>query len=301
MLPNDLDLNLLRTLDAVLQHRSVSEAARQLGRSQPAVSHALARLREALDDPLLVRQGRSLVPTPRAEAIEPALHAILLDLSRALDRSTTFEPARAHRTFRLSCPDVLAPVVPELLAAISDAPHCTMELSNARGVSAAAASDVVLDILPDDAPGIVARRLGSVHQAVLARRDHPALGDSPAMALSDWLAWPHVFVRTGTTGTSIVDVMLDRMDVERTIGLVVPELLLAPHVVARTDLLFTGPREALQLLTGPLDLELRDPPVDLAIPPVPVAAMWQERVSADPGHQWFRRRVIEVIEALMVR
>lgn len=297
-LRDDLDLNLLRTLDVLLATRSVTETSRRIGRSQPAVSHALSRLRDALDDPLLVRQGNTLVPTPRAEAIGPALHALLLDLGRTLERATTFDPARSQRTFRLACPNMLAPVVPELLAALRDAPGCRLELVAVRGVEGAAVADVSLDLLPEDAPGIVARRLGELRQGVLLRAGHPLAGRE-RLSLEDWLSVPHVFVRTGTADRSLVDLALAARGRERTVGLVATDVLLAAHVVARSDQLFTGPRAVLGLLAGRLDVVVVDPPMELDFPRATAAALWQERLASDPGHRWFRQRVVETMVGVL--
>ncbi|MEZ4318936.1 MAG: LysR family transcriptional regulator [Myxococcota bacterium] len=283
-----LDLNLLRTLDVLLQERSVTGAARVLDRSQPAVSHALARLREALGDPLLVRQGRALVPTPRAESLAASVRPLLRELERALAREPEFDPAHSRRTFRLASPDLLGPIVPDLLSSLADAPHVGLELVSERGPDAPNAADLVLDILPDDAPGVVARRLGHVHQSVVCRRDHPArTGD---WGLDAWLAWPHVLVRTGDRTPSVVDRMLAGLGRDRTYGVIVEDLLLVPHVLSRTDFLFTGPREVFRPLLEPLGLALLDVPI--ALPTVPVAAMWLERYATDPGHRWFRTRII---------
>jgi len=287
---DDLDLNLLRTLDVLLTERSVTNAARVLGRSQPAVSHALRRLRDALDDPLLVRQGRGLVPTPRAEALAAPVHRILDDLHRTLTARPGFDPATTRRRFLLAAPPLLAPLLPDLLRALADAPSLGLELVSSRKPGAMERADVVLDRLPEEAPGVVARPLGRVAQAVLHRTDHPLLGAD--WGLEAWLAWPHVLVRTDDGSPSLVDRVLAAEGLERTVGLVVDDLLLVPHVVRRTDLLFTGPRQVLQPLCEPLQLTLRPTPVP--IPEVPVAAMWQQRLHADPGHRWFRDRVVGV-------
>jgi DNA-binding transcriptional LysR family regulator len=288
----DLDLNLLRTLDVLLAERSVSRAAHRLHRSQPAVSHALRKLREHLGDPLLVRQGRGLVPTPRAQALAEPLHALLAELERVLERTAAFDPSTTERRFRIACPPLLAPFLPDLLRAIHDeAPRAGLEVLDRSGADALAAADLVLGPLPDEAPGVVARRLGTVEQAVLMRADHPA-AQGP-MDVDRWLAHPHARVRTRDDRPSFVDRALVELGRTRRIGVVLPDLLLVPHVVARSDLFFTGPRQVLRPLCGPLGLVLRDPPV--AMPSVPVAALWQQRLSHDPGHRWLRQHVVDVL------
>jgi len=283
-----LDLNLLRALDALLTTRSVSLAARELGLSQPATSHALARLRDALGDPLLVRVGSAMVPTPRAEALAPALRRTLMDLGRLLADAGAFEPERSRRRFVLSCPDMLAPLIPELLEVLAEAPGVDLELTMVD-----ADADVVLGALPSAGQGLMARSLGRVTQSVVMRPGHPAL--SAPWTVQSWLSWPHVVIRTPTPGPGMIDQLLVKAGLERRIGLYATSFLLAIQVVASSNLLFTGPEEVLRRLPQPL--ARRPPP--LPMPAVPVAATWPERLDADPGHRWFRERVARVAAAAL--
>lgn len=288
----DLDLNLLRVLVVLLDVGSVTESARRLGRSQPAVSQALGRLRDAVGDPLFVRQGRALVPTARALQLGEAARVALDRLDRALAREPAFDTATSTRRFTLSAPDVLGPLVPSVLGAMGEAPHTGLEILPRSGAHGVDRADVVLDVLPDAASGVVARRLGSVHAVVACRHAHPLL-DSP-WDLDAWVRWPHVLVRTPEATRSPVERLLAEAGRERTVGLVVPSLLLVPHVVASTDLLFTGPREVLRTFPG---LTLLEPP--LPQPDVPIAAYWHARHQQDPGHRWFRGRLADVIGAAL--
>ncbi len=289
-----VDLNLLLALDLLLEERSVTRAAKRLGRSQPATSHALARLRELLGDPLLVRQGRELVPTPRALALQGPLHHILGELGRVLEDSSSFDPATSTRRFVLACPDMLAPTVPLLLGAMAEAPGVRLELVPRRGLGALSEADVLVDGMPSDAPGVLAAKLGVLRPAVLMRKDHPALSD---WGMESWLAAPHVLVRTGNGSPSLVDQVLKKQGRTRTVGLVLPELLLVPHVVSQSELMFTGPSAVFRPLLGPLGLVLMPPPI--ALPAVQAAALWQERLKQDAGHKWFRDKVVEVLRVAL--
>ena len=292
----ELDLNLLRTLDVLLRTASVTRAGRELGRSQPAVSHALQRLRDALGDPLLVRAGRNMVLTPRAEALRPRVRALLADLRRMLTEGAEFEPAAAQRQFILACPDMLAPVVPKVLDALSEAPRVTLELRIGSNVSAVyEGADLVLGQLPEHATGVMSRRLGAIRELVALRAGHPAL--SRPWTPEEFVAWPHILVRTPGAGPSILERALAAAGLERRIGLTVPAFLLAPHVVARSELLFTGADVLLAQVAEPLSLVLRPPPIKMT-PPI-AAAIWSERVHADPGHRWFREHVITAFETLL--
>ena len=276
-------------LDAVLQHRSVSQAARQLGRSQPAVSHALARLRDHLGDPLLVREGGGMVPTPRGAALEAPLARILADLRQVLADGGRFDPSSSQRRFLLSCPDMLAPLLPALLKALSAAPGVDLELRSRPEPTA----DVVIGRL-DRAPGSWrARGVGRVEQTVVMRHDHPALNE--VWTVESWLRWPHILVRTGDPEPSIVDHAVTAAGHTRRLGLVVPSFLSAVEVVSHTDFFFTGAAAAFDHLQ--VAVAHRPPP--LPLPALPVAVTWPQRLDADPGHRWFRERVAAVVGAAL--
>ena len=298
-----VDLNLLVVLQALLHEASVTRAARRLGVGQPAASHALTRLRELLADPLLVRVGRQMVATPRAETLRAPLDRLLGDAVRLLRQELEFSPARTTRSFTLVCPDLLAPVLPRLVARLAGAaPGARLECMLPRADDARALEDGRVDLLlqptPQEGPGLVRRGLGSVHLAVLARRGHPQVKRG-RLSTTAWTACPHVLVRTGHGGQGIVSSELSRAQVQRRIGLIVPTFLSAVVVVAETDLFFTAPRELLEPLLERFELQLVPPP--LAVAPIPVAAVWHERYSAEPAQRFFRELVQLEVAALLRR
>lgn len=296
-----VDLNLLRVLDVLLDERSVSRAAQRLHRSQSAVSHALGRLREALGDPLLVRVGHTMRPTPRAEALAPELQRVLGELARILGEPLAFDPATTTRTFRLAAPDVMALLLPELLAELArHAPGADMELVPQPASEEAALASGAVDLLlaPQPAGGSLRMRaLGVLEHCAVLRRGHPAL--TPGLDLHGYLGFPHVFVRTPTPGPSLIGEALKAQGLERRIGVTVPGFVLAPIVVARTEMIFTCPGPLLWPVAETLGLELRPAPV--ALPRVPVAALWHPRVDRDPGHRWFRGLVVGVLTGWLAR
>lgn len=288
-----IDLNLLRVLQALLGAGSVTQAAHRLGIGQPAASHALRRLRELFADPLFVRVGRQVVPTPRAEALRLPIERLLGEVARLVEHEVEFDPARTTRAFTLVCPDLLAPLLPRLVAQLSRAaPHARLECAlpradDARGLEEGRI-DLVLQALPQEGAGLLRKGLGSVHMAVVARRDHPLVRKGK-LSLKAWTARPHVLVRTGHGGRSIVSGELVRASVKRRIGLVVPTFLSAVVAVEATELFFMAPRELLLPLLARFDLQLVPPP--LSMPPIPVAAVWHERYGCDPAHRFFRELV----------
>lgn len=295
-----IDLNLLRTLDALLRESSVTRAARRLGIGQPAASHALGRLRELLGDPLLVRTGRTMVLTPRAQALQEPLARLLADAVRLLRDEPRFDPARTARTFSVICSDVLAPLLPRLSARLgAAAPGARLEVRDRSRDDATALetgqADLALGPGPAEGAGLCTRGLGAIHFGVVARRGHPALRSGGKLRARAWVEHPHVVVRTGNRSRSFVAQALRREGLERRVGLVVPTFLAALVAVAETDLLFAAPRELVEPLLPRLGLVVAAPPI--AVPAVPVVAVWHERYQADPAHRFLRGLVLDELEA----
>jgi len=287
------DMNLLVALEALLEERSVTRAARRVGISQPAMSHALRRLRDELEDPLLVRDGRAMIPSPRAERLRGQVVRVLADVRRMLRDEGGFDPATSTRAFTLACPDLLALWLPDLLGAMaSRAPKVRLDVVPAVGPDLAVEGDLWLGPGPIERTGLMSVSLGRVHWAVVARQGHPAFAGR--LSVAKWTRYPHVQVRTGDARPSFVDLALDASGVQRTIGLTVPTFLAAVEVLPRTDYLFTAARELIEPVAEERNLTLKRPPIP--VDDVAVAAAWHERLHADPAHQWFRRTLIEVLQ-----
>lgn len=300
---SSLDLNLLAALEVLLAERNVTRAARKLGLTQSSTSHVLGRLREALGDPLLVRAGRTMVPTPRAEALAAPLGRALAELRRVVRHEATFDPKTSTRTFALACPDLVVSFLPGLVASLAkEAPHVRLDVRMSAGLdigSALAASAIDAALAPlaeDEGVGLARRVLGRVSFCVLARRGHPVLA-AKTWDLDAWLRHPHVVVHTGSSGPGFIGAALDRAGRSRTIGMTAPSFLVAPFVVAESDFLFAAPRELSAGVARRLGLAVLDLP--LSIPRVPVALVWHERMQSDPGHTWFRERIGAAAKALL--
>ncbi|MEM9452948.1 MAG: LysR substrate-binding domain-containing protein [Myxococcota bacterium] len=295
-----IDLNLLVTLDALLAEGSVTRAARRLGIGQPAASHALGRLRELFEDPLFVRAGRAVVPTPRADALREPLARLLADVARLVRHEVEFDAATTTRSFVLICPDLLAPLLPRMSARLQGvAPRASLEVRNRSGDDARALelgqADLAVGPGPAEGAGLQTRGLGTIHWGVVARRSHPAFARGRRLRARAWAEHPHVLVKTGSSSRSFVAAALERAGVSRRIGLVVPTFLAALVAVAETDLFFAAPRELVAPLLPRLDLVVVSPPIE--IPVIPIVALWHERYHADPAHRFFRGVVVDEFEA----
>jgi DNA-binding transcriptional LysR family regulator len=289
----ELDLNLLVVLEELLREQSVTRAARRLGRTPSAVSHALARLRGRLGDDLLVPDGRRMRPTARGRSLAEGLPRVLDQLRRTLAPPEPFAPATSTRAFRLAAPDFVASLLPALLADLAAvAPGVSVELV---GVGPGAArdleegrTDVLVAPATLDAASLRATPIGTFPWAVFGRRGHPAFADWGSAA---WAAHPHLQVRTpGGAGEGPVDRAARALGLSRAVRVVVPHFAVAPAVLARTGLLFTAPRVAVAAAAAAHDLVDREVPFSL--PPMAMSSYRSALAGDEPGVAWFLARVV---------
>lgn len=295
-----IDLNLLVALRALLTERHVTRAAQQLGLSQSATSHALNRLRELYDDPLLVRQGRSLELTPRAVAILPQLARGLTELEGSLRDQAPFEPRQARDRFRVGCADYFQAVLfgPLLALVQAEAPGIDLQvMSYARELEQleAGALDVALETKTQLPRHLSERKLFSDGFTCMLRKGHPALRRKK-LTLDDYLALGHVFVAPGGTSGSYVDTELEKRGVARRIVLQVSSFLTAPLVVSETDLISTGPERLLKRMSQHYPIVLVPSPLEL--PRFDLSLVWHSRREHDPAHVWLRDAIVRAARGL---
>ncbi len=293
------DLNLLRTLDALLASGSVTGAAERLHLSVPATSHALARLRDLIGDPLLVRAGRRLVPTPRAEALrEPvaqwmAQAATLVQAPRAPDLAGT------ERTFVVRAPDSFAiafggALGTALAAAMPRAQLCFVtETYDDAGALRDGRVDLDIGLFRPREPEIEVVDLFPQALIAVVRAGHP-FAARPATARR-YAAQSHVDVQRRAGSPSTVDDALAGLGLARRVVLTVAHASAAPVVAARTDFVATLSERLARAMAPGLGLAL----VPLTFLPrgETVVMAWHPRHAADPAHAWLRRQVPAAIVA----
>lgn len=289
------DLNLLRVLDALLTEPQVSAAARRLNLSQPATSAALSRLREALGDPLLVRSGRRMVPTPLAHSLKPRVRQLLGDIEQTLQGRGGFDPSVSVRTFRVAANDyavaaVLAPLVRRLQR---NAPRTTLEIVplEDRFEERLANEDYDLAIRDRWAMRSWTRleTLFSEDFVCIARRNHPRLSVRPT--LDEFLRENHVLIAPHGLTPGVVDYSLRSLKRARRVAVTLPHFLAAPAMVAGGDLIMTIARRVAEQFAASYKLRIFSPPVRL--PGFDVAMAWHPRNEKDSGVEWLRRQVRE--------
>jgi DNA-binding transcriptional LysR family regulator len=291
-----LDLNLLLMLDTVLAERSVVRAARRLHVTPSAVSNGLARLRAALDDPLLIRSGRGVVPTPRATALAPALARALRDLDQAV-HGDGFDPATTDRTFTLASADVGQVVrLPRIVAALAKAmPRARLRVSSidalvGTGGVAGTEVDVLLGV-GEKGPGVRIQPLYEEQIVLVARAAHPTVKSRVTAGRLAALRHVEVHVSPGRGNRQVV-AGYAALGVARDIAVVVPTFTAAAAVVASTDLVASLPASLVKVL-GPR-LALRRVATPLAPIGTTVNLVWHERTHQDPALRAFRDLVARV-------
>jgi DNA-binding transcriptional LysR family regulator len=288
-----LDLNLLGVLHALLEERSVSRAARRMGITQPAASNALARLRAQLDDPVLVRVGREMALSPRAEPLVEPVRALVEGIERVMSPPARVEPASLRRTFRVATSDhVDLVLLPELEAILStEAPGVDLHAQPVpRDVTAAlreGRADLAIGGFDDVPSDLCAARLFEDRFVCLLRRGHP-LG-AAELTLERYVALTHILVAPRGEPRGLVDRALRARGLSRRVARTVAHFLAAPFIAARSDHVLTLPERLALPMARLLDLDVRPPPLPLAA--ISIVALWHLRFDADLEHGFLRGAV----------
>jgi len=289
----DLDLSLLKLLHVLLEERGPTTAARRLGVSQPAVSRALAKLRIAFDDPLLVRKFGGMVLTPRAEALRAPLARWLAD-GQALFRQN-IPPGELKRIFRIASTDfgIITVIGPALAKLAEAAPNVSLLVSPLTADSSRQLSDGELDLVitgfDPDLSAVHARYLFSETFMSMARPGHPLL-EGDAISLDGFLDWPHIVVTVMGQEANYLETAEERA-AERRIILWTPEFSIAAPLVLGSDALVTLPKRAASQFAPTYGLELFQPPLELK--PFDYWLTWHERSHRDPSTSWLIEKLAE--------
>ncbi len=296
---NDLrriDLNLLVILDALLSEQHVTRAAERLHLSQPAVSHALARLRDLLGDPLLVRAGATLAPTARAlELVAPLAEALAQVQSLLVPNS--FDPASARRTFRVAMSDYGAAIIlPGLIRTLRrEAPGIDLQISHAsrEGMLDGVLTgdiDLAAGVFPELPNELRSTPLFEEHYVcLLDRQSLPADGQ---LDLPTYLSRPHVLLEMRGSGTPEIERALTALRERRRVAISLPHWSVAPQFISGTDLILTVASRALNDIDRE-SLIVVPPPFEIA--PFTFVLAWHKRRGGDQALNWLNQRIEEGI------
>jgi DNA-binding transcriptional LysR family regulator len=286
-----VDLNLLVVLDALLTERQVSRAALRLNMSQPAVSHALARLRVLLADPLFTRHGGGLAPTVRALELSQPLSEALAQI-RAVLGPDGFDPAQSRHAFRLAMSDYGANIIlPDLVGRLRKrAPGIDLsitQLSREGMIAGVVDGDIDLGL------GVFPHLPAQIHAELLFSDQYVCLLDRASLppstmqiGLEDYLARPHALVAVHGEASTEIDEAIHAAGYARRVALVLPHWGVAPKTIAGTDLVLTIATRSLEAL--PCDERLAVLPSPIELPAIPFMQISHRRRQADPALRWLR-------------
>ncbi len=292
-----LDLNLLVVFDVLMQERNITRAAVKLNMSQPAVSHALSRLRLHLEDPLLVRSGDSMQPSARALEIQTELHSALTQIELTLSPRPHFEPSTSEREFTISTTDyVEAILLPPLLSRLQRlAPGITLLIRHLP-------SQLPLEELEN---GLIDLAIGRAEEVPKRFRTRLLLADDYLSAMSDnhelvgqnltmarFAKQEHLLVAPEAKRKQVAKMLYPHKQKQPKIIASLPHFLAALFSLKGSNFILTGPQRLLRQFEKPFDLYLTPPPFN--VPPFQISMVWHQIRSADQGMEWLRHQLEEI-------
>lgn len=293
-----IDLNLLVAFDALMLERNVTRAAARLGRTQPAMSAALSRLRTLFRDELLVRSPAGLQPTPRALELIGPLSDALAQIQRSLDFTQSFDPARSTATFTVALSDhpafVLLPRLVECIASLdADVTVHVRGFTDRQQAEELLESGIVhaaVGVPASWSANVMSRPLFEERFVSIVRSGHPLLRKK--VTLERFLAFRHLLVSPEGDRRGLVDARLQELGLARRLAVTLPQMHAAPGIVASSDMVATLMRGAVEPFRPAFAFETLEPPLDL--PTARFVMAWHRRSDAHPAQRWFRGLIAEV-------
>jgi DNA-binding transcriptional LysR family regulator len=296
------DLNLFVVLHAVLEEGSATRAAKRLNVTQSAVSNALGRLRAALGDPLVVRNGRGLVPTPRAEELAPVVAQAIAHLQSVVDRGRVFDPGKSTRTFTIAAADNhQTSEAPRIAAAFAKGlPRAALRMVSADFLAASdglSSGEIDLALVPSLIAdrGPCGERVFAERACLLVRRDHPKVRGKITPKLFNELGHIDVEVALGKKGVGHegAEQHWKSVGLVRRVAVTVPYFTTAALMASRTDFVAGLPSRAAAVLCAVLPVRIA--PTTFPLPSMDISITWHARTDADPGARYLRRLVADAL------
>lgn len=310
ILPEHLDLHLIRILYLLLCEKNVSRVALKLNQPQPSISAALRKLRDLTGDPLLVRGARGMVPTQHGESLLIPAKRILDETERLFVRKLPFVAAQESRTFHIAAPDYLdSQFLPNLVARIRRESPGSRVILHGLGpevdyVRLLSDSDLDLVVANWDEPPAHLHLSKLFEDTVVcvmhAEAPYARRTAFDAMTISDYLSLPHIAPSQMLPGShGVIDSFLERQNLHRQVVVESAYFSLIPYMLTQTDLVLTTGRQFMRFYERSLPLKQFTPPVDF--PLMHFYQLWHERVHYAPEHKWLREQVSVVVKALHVK
>jgi DNA-binding transcriptional LysR family regulator len=301
----NFDLNLLVAFDVLMRELNVSRAAEKMFVTQSTMSHILQRLRQQLDDPVLIRTNAGMKPSERALALVEPVRAILREVEQVIRPPAEFDPASSRHRFVIHATDYIEVLLlPPLMERIgtrapgidihfkrTEAAFPTGELENGE-------MDVVLGFEAVLKPPGQFRceKLFDDRMVCVVRADHPEVGAS--LSLDEYLALPHMLISRTGVATGLIDDWLAEHGRERRIALVVSHFLSAPLILSGTNMVLSFPKRIAEQFARLA--RLKTVPVPIELPPYNLVMIWHPLNDKEPAHAWLRRQILEICAELCV-
>ncbi len=297
------DLNLLIAFDLLMKERNVSRAAEKMFISQSAMSHVLQRLRQQLEDPLLVKTPAGMTPTPRALSLVAPVAAVLKEVEGLIRAPAPFDPANCRRAFNLAATDyVEALLLPKLAPHIArQAPGVDIHFKRTSSrfpLNALEQGEIDLilgfEVMLNPPQHLHCESLFDDYMVCVARIGHPLV--NAGLTLEDYIDLPHILVSRTGASTGQVDSWLAEHGRERRVALTVSHFLSASLIVAQTDMVMAFPKRTAEQFAQTLPLQLVPLPLDL--PHYDTVMVWHPLQDQDPANCWLRAEIRAACAAL---
>lgn len=287
-----LDLNLLVAFDAMLKHQNVTKAAEAIKLSQPAMSAALSRLRALFDDPLFVRTGAGMVPTPKAQALSPSIRLVVQTIQNDILVPKRFDPLRSDRTFTLVTPDIAeVNFLPRLLSALAEkSPHINLRtLAMPREAAAYSlengTAEMALGYFPDlHKAGFFQQKLISSSHVCLIRKEHPDIGEKLSMA--QFTQASHAVVKPDGR-EHVFEQFLQNKGIQRRVVVELSHFMSLLPIIETSNFISTVPKDLADFFVRHGDVRYVATPMKSPI--IDVHLFWHQRFHKDPAHIWLRQ------------
>jgi DNA-binding transcriptional LysR family regulator len=287
-----LDLNLLVVFDAMLKHHNVTKAAEAIKLSQPAMSAAISRLRAIFDDPLFVRTGAGMVPTPKAQALSPSIRLVVQTIQTDILLPKRFDPVMSDRTFTLVTPDIAeVNFLPRLLSKLAEhSPHISLKtLAMPREAAATAletgAAEMAIGYFPDlHKPGFFQQKLITNSHVCLVRKKHPEVGEK--LSLAQFTQASHAVVKPDGR-EHLFEQFLQGKGIKRRVVVELSHFMSLLPIIETSNLIATVPKDLADFFVR--HGEVRYVPTPMKSPVIDVHLFWHQRFHKDPAHMWLRQ------------
>jgi len=301
MMHSKIDLNLFYILTNVYHEGSITAAAKKLHLTQPAVSHALGRLREKFNDELFIRHGRRMVPSSFCQQIMPKIIDSLGELESTLIDVDAFNINNHKREIKFGFRDILESIFfPTLIKdLVTNTPNITV---NSRQISMVEMEkaleqqelDVVIDVLTPTSSNINHTLICNEHFSLICRKDHPILND---LTLANYVAADHAIVTLKDSKVNVVDMALAELGVSRKVALRCEHYFAATSVISQCDMLLTMPNAYANLLKEKMPVHVTQLPFE--VPELPVHMYWHKQAEHDPVNGWMREKLMKIAHTLL--